>query len=229
MSTMIPDADALVSYIKDFTGSSNDTEIKQCIFLAEMQMRNIELPALRTNPYETFGTVGANQLMPIPADMNKPILFFKQGQQYLTTAQGTADSGSTTLTLSTVPNQSLQVGMLVYGVNIPSGTTIVSFPGPDYDVITLSDATTGAVINGVSIKALPTPTRARILQIPLFCYDKETDKTGNIIGYEGYAKDRLNALESVEAKGETIIIAEKWIGPSEAVIGNKKYKVRLDL
>jgi hypothetical protein len=76
---VIPNADSLVSYIKDFTGSSNDDEIKQCIFQAELCMRNIELPALRTNPYETFGTVGENQLMPIPADMNKPILFFQQG------------------------------------------------------------------------------------------------------------------------------------------------------
>jgi len=76
---IIPDADALVDYIKDFTGSTNDNEIKQCIFQAELTMRNIELPALRTNPYETFGTVGASQLMPIPADMNKPILFFQQG------------------------------------------------------------------------------------------------------------------------------------------------------
>lgn len=76
---VIPDADALVSYIKDFTGSNNDDEVKQCIFQAELAMRNIELPALRTNPYETFGTVGENQLMPIPADMNKPILFFQQG------------------------------------------------------------------------------------------------------------------------------------------------------
>jgi hypothetical protein len=77
---IIPDADTLVSYLMDFTGSSNDTEIQQCIFQAELAMRNIELPALRTNPYETFGTVGANQLMPIPPDMNKPILFFQQGQ-----------------------------------------------------------------------------------------------------------------------------------------------------
>lgn len=76
---IIPDANALVEYLKDFTGSSNDDEIKQCIFQAELTMRNIELPALRTNPYETFGTVGENQLMPIPADMNKPILFFQQG------------------------------------------------------------------------------------------------------------------------------------------------------
>jgi len=71
-----------------------------------------------------------------------------------------------------------------------------------------TDATSGAVISGIGVKALPTPTRARILQIPLFCYDKETDKTGNIIGYEGYAKDRLAALEQVEAQGDTIIIQD---------------------
>jgi hypothetical protein len=80
MAYIIPDADSLVTYLKDFTGSDDDNEIKQCIFQAELAMRNIELPALRTNPYETFGTVGANQLMPIPSDMNKPILFFLQGQ-----------------------------------------------------------------------------------------------------------------------------------------------------
>jgi len=75
----IPTGDDLVSYLEDFTGSTNTAEIKQCIFLAELAMRNIELPALRTDPYSTFGTVGPGQLMPIPADMNKPILFFQQG------------------------------------------------------------------------------------------------------------------------------------------------------
>jgi hypothetical protein len=76
---VIPTADSLVTYLKDFTGSSNDNEIKQCIFQAELSMRNIELPALRTDPYTTFGVVGTGQLMPIPSDMNKPILFFQQG------------------------------------------------------------------------------------------------------------------------------------------------------
>ena len=79
MSTMIADANGLVSYIQSFTGSSNTTEIQQCIFLAEMQMRNIELPALRTNPYTTTGVADSNGYIPIPPDMNKPILFFNQG------------------------------------------------------------------------------------------------------------------------------------------------------
>ena len=79
MSTMIPNATALVTYIKDFTGSSNDAEIKQCIFLAEMQMRNIELPALRTDPYVTIGVADDQGYVPIPPDMNRPIIFFNQG------------------------------------------------------------------------------------------------------------------------------------------------------
>ena len=81
MSFAIPNANALVTYLKDFTGSSNDAEIKQCIFQAELMMRNIELPALRSDPYspESIGTVGANSSLAIPADMNKPILFFQQG------------------------------------------------------------------------------------------------------------------------------------------------------
>lgn len=85
---------------------------------------------------------------------------------------------------------------------------------------TTTSATTGPIVVGLAIKALPTPTRARIIQIPLFCYDRETDKTGNIIGYEGYAKERLLALETVEAMGETIIVQDFNAGgdPIECVI-----------
>ena len=83
-----------------------------------------------------------------------------------------------------------------------------------------TDATTGPVVVGIAVKALPTPTRARILQIPLFCYDKETDKTGNMIGYEGYARERLNALETIEANGQTVILQDFNQGgePTEVII-----------
>lgn len=83
-----------------------------------------------------------------------------------------------------------------------------------------TDASTGAVVISLSVKALPTPTRTRVLQIPIFCYDKETDKTGNIVGYEGYARDRLNALESVESTGATLILQDFTAGgePFEVII-----------
>ncbi len=83
-----------------------------------------------------------------------------------------------------------------------------------------TDATTGPVVVGIAVKALPTPTRARVLQIPLFCYDRETDKTGNMIGYEGYSRERLNALETIEANGQTVILQDFNQGgePTEVII-----------
>ena len=79
MSTQIANAAALVAYVEQFTGSSNTPEIKQCIYLAELSMRNIELPALRTNPYQITGVANSLGQIPIPADMVKPIIFFNQG------------------------------------------------------------------------------------------------------------------------------------------------------
>ena len=63
---VIPTADDLVTFVKDFTGSTNDAEIKKCIFMAEMSMRNIELPALRCDPYATENIAIAD------ADANSP-------------------------------------------------------------------------------------------------------------------------------------------------------------
>jgi hypothetical protein len=83
-----------------------------------------------------------------------------------------------------------------------------------------SDATKGATIYGYSVKALPTPTRARVLQIPIFCFDQETDRNKQIIGFQGYALARLQALEQMEALGETLIIQDFTAGgePIEAVV-----------
>lgn len=173
----IPSADDLIEFIKDFTGSTNDQEIKKCIFMAEMSMRNIELPALRCDPYapENIGVADSMGRVPIPGDMNKPILFFKQGQQYLTTAQGTASDASTTLTLSTTPQQSLSVGMLVYATNIPAGTTIASFPGPDYSVITLSQATIGTVSGTITFQTAGAGTQSSQTG-PWIVYDRIGDR-----------------------------------------------------
>ncbi len=145
----IPNANALVDFIKDFTGSSNDAEIKQCIFMAEMSMRNIELPALRSDPYapENIGIADANGRVPIPGDMNKPILFFKQGAQVTTTATATGTNGQTTITLTSIPAQTITTTMLVSGTGVAVGATVTNISGSGGigTVITLSAANTGTV------------------------------------------------------------------------------------
>jgi hypothetical protein len=79
--SQIASADELVTFVKTFTGSTNDAEIKECIFLGELMMRNLELPILRSDPYSTqfIFPADADGLVPIPGDMLKPILFFKVG------------------------------------------------------------------------------------------------------------------------------------------------------
>jgi hypothetical protein len=62
--------------------SSSTVEIMSCIQQAELKMRTLELPALRSNPYDdanpTVLTCDNNGMAPIPADMNWPILFFQE-------------------------------------------------------------------------------------------------------------------------------------------------------
>ena len=61
--------------------TQSSSEILSCIQLCELKMRTIELPALRTDPYgntPTVLTTNAQGMAPIPADMNKPILFFQE-------------------------------------------------------------------------------------------------------------------------------------------------------
>jgi hypothetical protein len=79
--SQIADANALVQFVKDFTGSSNDAEVRECIFMGEMMMRNLELPIMRSNPYDAAFIATADEygMINIPGDMLKPILFFKQG------------------------------------------------------------------------------------------------------------------------------------------------------
>jgi hypothetical protein len=153
---VIPTADDLVTFVKDFTGSTNDAEIKKCIFMAEMSMRNIELPALRSDPYavENIGIADADGRVPIPADMNKPILFFQQGAQVTTTATATGTTGQFTITLTSTPSQTLQTNMLVSGTGIGTNATItnISGGGGSGSVITLS-IVNAATVSGTIVFA----------------------------------------------------------------------------
>jgi hypothetical protein len=64
--------------------SSSTVEIFACIQMAELKMRRLELPGLRSNPYDSIYpstlTTDANGMAPIPADMNWPVLFFQDSQ-----------------------------------------------------------------------------------------------------------------------------------------------------
>lgn len=62
--------------------TQSTVEICNSIQMAELKMRTIELPALRSDPYAdvepSILTTNANGMAPIPADMCFPILFFQE-------------------------------------------------------------------------------------------------------------------------------------------------------
>ena len=63
---------------------------------------------------------------------------------------------------------------------------------------------TGPIFKGYQLKAVPASPRTRIIKTPLLCYDTDTDKYNATIGYEGYAYERLAALEDIEASGDVV-------------------------
>jgi len=82
-----------------------------------------------------------------------------------------------------------------------------------------SDATKGAKLKGYAIKAIPSPTRSRLIQLPLMCYDFETDRRDVRLGTLGGAKLRLSALETIESLGATVLVQDFTSGENfDAVI-----------
>jgi hypothetical protein len=80
-----------------------------------------------------------------------------------------------------------------------------------------TDTTKGPLFTGYQIKALPAIPRQRLIQYPLFCFDHESDKFGNEVGYEGSAYNRLTSLEAIENAGDTIQVQDFRTG--EAYLG----------
>jgi len=77
-----------------------------------------------------------------------------------------------------------------------------------------TDVLKGPLFTGYQLKSLPAVPRQRLIQYPLFCYDHESDKFGNEIGYEGSAYSRMSQLETIENVGDTIRVQDFRTGES---------------
>ena len=71
-----------------------------------------------------------------------------------------------------------------------------------------TDNTLGPLFTGYQLKVLPAIPRQRLIQFPFSCYDSESDKFGNKAGYDGYAYERVKALEAIESNGDTLLIQD---------------------
>jgi hypothetical protein len=75
-----------------------------------------------------------------------------------------------------------------------------------------TDASKGPEFDGYQVKSLPAVNRNRQLSIPLLNFDFESDRYGVQAGFEGRAFERLQLLEDIESKGDTVLIQDFTTG-----------------
>lgn len=54
------------------------------------------------------------------------------------------------------------------------------------------------VLSSYQLRAIPSPARTRMIKVPVQLFDSEQDRAGNVMGYDGYAYDRLQLMEALE-------------------------------
>jgi len=113
-----------------------------------------------------------------------------------------------------------RIGTFSQGATVPQIN--ISYPQAAQEYLgfkfTLSrsstDVTKGPLFTGYQIRSLPATPRQRLIQYPIFCYDHESDKFGNEVGYEGSAFARMSQLEAIENVGDTIRVQDFRTGES---------------
>lgn len=106
-------------------------------------------------------------------------------------------------------------GASVPEVNVNYPTTAQEYLGFSFTLErSQSDYTKGPLFTGYQLKALPAVPRQELIQYPLYCFDHESDKFNNEVGYEGSAYYRFSQLKNVENQGDTIRVEDFRTGES---------------
>jgi hypothetical protein len=106
-------------------------------------------------------------------------------------------------------------GSSVPEINVNYPTTAQEYLGFKFTLSrSATDSTKGPLFTGYQLKSLPAVPRQRLIQYPVFCYDHESDKFSNEVGYEGSAYARMSQLEQIENVGDTIRVQDFRTGES---------------
>jgi len=100
-------------------------------------------------------------------------------------------------------------GTTVPEINVNYPTTSQEYLGFKFTMTrSTTDSSKGPLFTGYQLKSLPAVPRQRLIQYPVFCYDHESDKFSNEVGYEGSAYERMSQLEAIENVGDTIRVQD---------------------
>jgi hypothetical protein len=74
------------------------------------------------------------------------------------------------------------------------------------------------IFNGYQLRALPGVSRQILIELPLLCLDHETDRNGVLHGTDGYAWQRIQALEALIASGNVVLFQDLNYGVNNFVV-----------
>lgn len=120
-----------------------------------------------------------------------------------------------------------EISAITYSPTVPSGTGDVGIQTPagpqnwmrlKFTLSRGSDPAFGGVINGWQMKALPGSIRQRNISQTFLLLDKEEDRTGQRIGYIGYARDRFEDFKAVARRGDVVLYQELQENVSTQVV-----------
>ena len=165
---------------------------------------------LRTSGYLTTGNIRYGTLEP------------KNFKRLL----GRGDFTYGSMVLETVDKNGTEYDHITYDSSIASVEVGTSNPATAQEYVAFKfilyrDGTTtsrGPVFKGYQAKATIATPRQRIMRFPVYCFDVETDRFNTVIGYEGRAFDRIQALEDTEENGDVLTWQDLSTGETRQAI-----------
>lgn len=85
-------------------------------------------------------------------------------------------------------------------------------------VLTQGSATTGPILNGWQVKALPGSTRQKLITVPLLLFDHEKDKFGQRKGYRARAWTVMQQFEALAVKGDVVLYQDMNTGEAQVCV-----------
>jgi len=164
-----------------------------------------ELPAvLRSSGYLITGAIRYGTLEP------KNYKFIR--------GRGVFTNGA--MDIATVDSSNNTYNIITYNASIGTPEAATNSPAGPQEFISYkftlsrsaSNTSLGPIFKGYQAKSLPATKRQRLIQFPVWCYDVETDRYNVLVGYEGRAWERIQALEDIEAAGDIINVQDFTTG-----------------
>lgn len=150
----------------------------------------------RTDEPKTFQRV-ATTIAPLAGTLEVVVLNDADSERPLITYN---EQGKTNIAVAELPNEANPNRFASVKLNFTRKAT---------------DATQGPTVYGVQVKALPASKPQRVYQIPLMCYDREKWSTDQTEGYDGFARDRYEALKMAENAGSPVKLVDYTVEPTQ--------------